>query len=506
MPVTRFPQPDAIEDQKTAFGELLTGELHPQFQGTFESTVDNTDLNANAVVNGGTVTQASAMAVVGSSTTTASTACLTSKQHAKYKAGLGGVDRFTALFTPPVAVTEQYIGLQDEIGSDAASGTVDLTGGGSGSVDGITVNSVEIMSGAESFDTDLTETARNIVTNINANTSSPNYSAIHLGTLITITSDVRGTTPNGFVVSASTTTITTTDVNLSGGTNGATFKNGYMVGYDGTTFGYHRWQNNVKITVPLADWDDPMDGSGASGMTLVQTNLNVFYIKFQYLGGGPAFIFAEDDKTGFPVLVHTDLYANKNTEPSVHNPNFFHTMWVNNKATSSDLVIKSSSYAYFVEGKTDLIELHHPQNSSNIQEKTTVTSEVAIFTIRNKTSYQGKTNYIDILLEHWATAIEANSVNNLGRVRLIRNTSLGGSPSYSDINATNSVVEIDTSGTTVTGGKPLPAISLAGKNDKFVENIKILQIIVNPGETITLAGFSANSATIAGEMLWKELF
>ncbi len=60
------------------------------------------------------------MAIVGTSTTTASTAIFQSKQHAKYRSGFGGNERFTASHTSPVAATEQYIGLADETGSSAA--------------------------------------------------------------------------------------------------------------------------------------------------------------------------------------------------------------------------------------------------------------------------------------------------------------------------------------------------------------------------------------------------
>lgn len=98
-----------------------------------------------------------------------------------------------------------------------STGTVDLTGGASGSVDGITVDSVEVMSGAESFDTDLTTTAANVASNITANTSSPNYTATSSGTLITITADALGSGPNTFVVQTTTTTITTTSVPFAGG-------------------------------------------------------------------------------------------------------------------------------------------------------------------------------------------------------------------------------------------------------------------------------------------------
>lgn len=388
----------------TAFGELLVGQLSPQFQGSFEYTVGNTDLNTNTVVNGGTVTQASAMAVMTTSTTTASSALFQSKQHAKYRAGFGGLDKFTAMFATPVVETEQYIGLADEVGSSA------------------------------------------------------------------------------------------------------TFKNGYMIGYDGVTFGFHRFQNDSKITIALSAWDDPLGGNGASGMDITKTNLNIFFVQFPYLGAGDINIWVQNSITGSFIKVHRVPYVNLFTEPSVHNPNFFHTMWVANKGTTSNIIMKSASYGYFIEGKTSLIELHQPENSSDIREKTTVTTEEAIFTIRNKSSYASKTNFIDIQLLKASGSIEANQANNLGNIRLVKNATLGGEPSYSDINTTDSVVEIDTDGTTVTGGKVIEGELLAGKNDKFNVSLSGDKIILGPGETITVAGTSANSATFDSLLVWRELF
>ena len=105
---------------KSAFGELLVAQLNPQFVGSFEYTISNTAVNNRLEVNGGTVTQASAMAVLTTSTTTASSAKLTSVHHAKYRAGLGGLIRFTALYTTGTAGTEQFIGLAGETGSSTA--------------------------------------------------------------------------------------------------------------------------------------------------------------------------------------------------------------------------------------------------------------------------------------------------------------------------------------------------------------------------------------------------
>ena len=97
----------------------------------------------------------------------------------------------------------------------APSGTVELTGGASGSVDNITVDGVPIMSGSEPFDTDLATTALNVADNINAFTL--NFIATVVGNIITITSVTKGTAQNGDVVACTTTTITRSTTNLSGG-------------------------------------------------------------------------------------------------------------------------------------------------------------------------------------------------------------------------------------------------------------------------------------------------
>lgn len=98
-----------------------------------------------------------------------------------------------------------------------STGTVTLAGA-AGSVDGITVDGVEIMSGAVDFLTSLTITAAAVVVNINAGPQKLNYLASSSGAIITITALANNKTDaNGLVVVASTTTITTTDVNMASG-------------------------------------------------------------------------------------------------------------------------------------------------------------------------------------------------------------------------------------------------------------------------------------------------
>jgi hypothetical protein len=106
------------------------------------------------------------------------------------------------------------------------TGEVKLTAGASGSVNGITVDGVQIMSGAESFDTDLETTGAAVAKNINAFTSVPNYRASsYLDTagdaVITILPLEIHDWINTKTVTSSVTTITSSDTNMAVSTLGA---------------------------------------------------------------------------------------------------------------------------------------------------------------------------------------------------------------------------------------------------------------------------------------------
>lgn len=99
----------------------------------------------------------------------------------------------------------------------AATGTVTLTGGSSGSVSSITVGGVEIMNGSVPFHTDLSTTAADVASSINTKHSSPDYTAAAVGTVVTITADIAGGAPDGLAVVVTATTITSTVVDMAGG-------------------------------------------------------------------------------------------------------------------------------------------------------------------------------------------------------------------------------------------------------------------------------------------------
>jgi len=100
----------------------------------------------------------------------------------------------------------------------AATATVTLTGGASGSVDTITIGGVNVMSGSVAFTTNLATTATAVAANITAHASTPEYTATAAGAVITISAaSAAGSDPNGHAVLVTATTITFTKTNMAGG-------------------------------------------------------------------------------------------------------------------------------------------------------------------------------------------------------------------------------------------------------------------------------------------------
>lgn len=113
-------------------------------------------------------------------------------------------------------------------------GLVSLDSGTEGSVDAITVDSVEVLGAVVPYNTSLTQTAVDVVSQINRHISNPNYSATSATGVITIQAHPgTGTSPNGFVVASTVTTLSKTDTNMTGGVasaNGLSWEAGSTAG------------------------------------------------------------------------------------------------------------------------------------------------------------------------------------------------------------------------------------------------------------------------------------
>jgi hypothetical protein len=113
----------------------------------------------------------------------------------------------------------------------------------------ILVNGVAIDSGAVSFNTTAEQTATDIASNINAHTSSPDYTAVASGTNVTIVAATAGTASNGFAVvftlSGGFTVTPSSGLTLTGGAASTT---SYQVGSHVATLS----QKVYSVSGPLA--------------------------------------------------------------------------------------------------------------------------------------------------------------------------------------------------------------------------------------------------------------
>jgi hypothetical protein len=133
-----------------------------------------------------------------------------------------------------------------------ALGSVELTGGGSGSVDTITLDGNEIMGSATAFNTTLTQTALDVVNKINANPANVIVVAEASAAFINLRAKYGlGAVANGMVVASTATTITKADTNLAGG---VTALNGLL------------WGDAVANVIPK-DPAQTWQGTAAAGGT-----------------------------------------------------------------------------------------------------------------------------------------------------------------------------------------------------------------------------------------------
>lgn len=280
-------------------------------------------------------------------------------------------------------------------------------------------------------------------------------------------------------------------------------QDGFFFGYNGTAFGIMRRQAGSDNWTAQTSWSvDKFNGSGLSGVTLDPTKGNVYRIVYQWLGFGMITFQVENPSTGGFTTVHRIQYANANTTLSIRNPTLpIRAETLNTSASNNDATIQTGSMAGFTQG--------HYNGGPTIRYGTTTTllnvsTEAAVFTLKNKaTNVLGGTNtnrtpcYID-----WVSI--ACEGTKPAVIRMLQDTTLGGTPAYADIAAATSTMQKDVAGTTVTGGTQRWGMVL-GKSSNAHVDVSLLRLHIHPGETVAFAAQSAANSDVSISVGWREL-
>jgi len=144
-----------------------------------------------------------------------------------------------------------------------ATGSVTLTGGAAGSVDTVTVNSIDVLGVAVPFNTSLTQTAADVAAQINRNRANLLYIASSGGAVVTLTARPGlGATVNGHAVTATLTTITASYVNIGSGVSGVSSVNGLT--FEGSQL-TSQAANGIMTKTASETWQGTAAATGTAG-------------------------------------------------------------------------------------------------------------------------------------------------------------------------------------------------------------------------------------------------
>jgi hypothetical protein len=199
------------------------------------------------------------------------------------------------------------------------------------------------------------------------------------------------------------------------------------------------------------------------------------------------------------IAFHDYSFMNSTADQSQSvNPTMTFGIQATNTTNATNIVVKASSVGVFIVGARERIGSTYGVNNF----KSVATTDTNIVTIRNNTTINGVTNQSQI-------RIRSLSVSTVAAVpvvyKLIKNTTLGGVPAYTNVDATNSCAAFDIAGTTVTGGNTQFNTTVGANGNAFVD-LTEFDIFLAPSDTLTCtaASISGAAANHVVAINWNE--
>lgn len=261
---------------------------------------------------------------------------------------------------------------------------------------------------------------------------------------------------------------------------------------------------NTLTTIPQTTWNvDTMDGSHAatnpSGILLDQTKLNVYMIKYPFLGAGPTQYFIVNAESARPTLVHVDRYSNANIIPSQKNPCFKAGWIASSLGSATNLTVKGASAAAFIEGPVEPLRNPYGRTSSF----TAGTTEYVAIAFRVRAEFYNVVNLSDIWPYNVRVGVETS--NRIVRVRVKLNPTMTGNVDWTYNDNTNSVVEYALPVTVTPSGGIVMAGGVASSGSEMVIDLKGLDVRIQPGDVVAITVETASSTSaIFVAMNWQE--
>ena len=287
--------------------------------------------------------------------------------------------------------------------------------------------------------------------------------------------------------------------------------NGMFIAYVGTAFGVIERDGGVDTFVPQSSFNvDKCDGTGNSGFTISKTSLALYKCEFGWHGSGPLKYYVMDVVHGRWILMH--VIGVNVTQPRFLNPTLPLHVRVVNSGNTSNITLQTASMGAYHEssspgGALDVPADASPGSAGN-NSHTSTTTESAVITLQDlSTVFSGQVNKVRVQIK--GISIGNQTATQTTIWRLVQNTTLGGTPSYTAFDANTSVAATDVAGTTLSGGREVWRGVLSGTAESGqIIDLTGYNLILNPSDTYTLSCTTAAfpNQTVNGSIQWKELF
>jgi hypothetical protein len=232
-------------------------------------------------------------------------------------------------------------------------------------------------------------------------------------------------------------------------------------------------------------------------------------VKYPFLGYGDITFWIQNSVTAKWILCHTIRYANTTASLQLGNPSLFFYSQVINSGNNTNLTAYCGSVGFFLCGERAFVSSPRWAADNN---KSGVTAETNILSLRNATTYNGVTNRALIRLTQFSIGASAASGVNVIRFRI--GATVGGVPSFTPVSGAtadngvtitsgNSITSVDTAGTTSTGGTYIFNLSGANPVGELID-LTPYNLFVAPGEILTIGAFSTISSAISCSINWNE--
>ncbi len=259
------------------------------------------------------------------------------------------------------------------------------------------------------------------------------------------------------------------------------------------------WAQTTLGVVKTSDFIAQADWNQNVFASLDPSKGNSYQIEYQAGYGNVTFSVQEAD-SGHYVKAHILQLSNVQTLTAVTNPSMRVGLYSVNTTGTANREVRCPSLAAFVQGEIRQTRNPRAAESTKTVSATTLTN---LLTLRNRRIFNGNANQAEIEPQIITIASESSKIVY---IKVYGGATLAGTPNYADA-ATNSIAEIDTAGTTVTGGTLLTVFALA-PNSQVSFDLTRLKIRIPPTLLFTVAAYvtSGAASSIGCAVTWLEDF